>query len=184
MTSPSSSVAIRMIPCMAGWAGPMPTWTFWGPLPVPLPSPSMNSRRVVSAIAPSLARRADQRLAAVDRIVLPQRMAHELFVHEKPARIRVILELHPEHVPRLALEPVGDGPEHDSARDAGVVLVHAHLQPEPMVVGDRVKMVDDLEARAVLAAGELQIVDGRQVHEDVEGQGRVVAAGRQHGEKR
>jgi len=24
-----------------------------GPLPVPLPSPSMNSRRVVSAIAPS-----------------------------------------------------------------------------------------------------------------------------------
>jgi hypothetical protein len=44
-------------------------------------------------------------------------------------------------------------------------------------------MVDDFEARAVLAAGELRIVDGRQVHEDVEGQGRVVAAVRQHGEK-
>src|SRR2546427_203883 len=50
MTSPSSSVVIRMIPCMAGCAGPTPMRRFWLPLPVPLPSPSMNSRCVVCAI--------------------------------------------------------------------------------------------------------------------------------------
>src|SRR3989442_1773567 len=49
MTSPSSSAWMRMIPCMAGWAGPTPTWMFWLPAPVPAPSPSMNSRVVVGA---------------------------------------------------------------------------------------------------------------------------------------
>src|SRR5438093_900252 len=84
ITSPSSSATIRMIPCIAGWAGPTPRCRFCGPPPVPLPSPSMNSWRVVSAIV--LARRADHRLAPGDRVVLPDRGAHQLLVHAVPTR--------------------------------------------------------------------------------------------------
>src|SRR6058998_1921817 len=118
---------MRMIPCIAGCAGPTPTCRFWGPPPVPLPSPSMNSRRVVCAIA--LGRWSDERLTPVDRIVLPQGMAHELLVHEQPSQVRMRLEADAEHVPHLALEPVRDRPEGHGGRNAGIVLVHAHLEP-------------------------------------------------------
>ena len=37
-------------------------------------------------------------------------------------------------------------------------------------------MVHDLEARPVLAAGILEVVDGRQVHEHVESEVRLVSA--------
>src|SRR5947207_7484784 len=105
MVSPSSSVVIRMIPCIAGWAGPMPTWRFWLPLPVPLPSPSMNSRRVVSAIV-VLLRGADQGLPPVDRVVLAQRVADELLVEEQPRQVRVAAEADAEHVPNHTHDPV------------------------------------------------------------------------------
>src|SRR5690349_24459529 len=93
MISPSSSVTMRMIPCIAGCAGPMPTVRFW-PVPVPLPSPSMNSRRVVVVAvllgATSISDpRSDQRLTTVDRVVLAERVADELLVHEQPAKIQI-----------------------------------------------------------------------------------------------
>src|SRR6266704_6794327 len=144
MTSPSSSVVIRMIPCMAGCAGPTPTRRFWLPLPVPLPSPSMNSRCVVCAIT-VLARRTDQRLAPVDRVVLPQRVTDELLVHEQTPQVGMAREAHAEHVPDLALEPVGDGPEVDGGRYQGVVLVDPHFQSQPVVVRERVEVIDRSE---------------------------------------
>src|SRR5206468_10571701 len=138
-----------MIPCIAGWAGPTPRCRFCGPPPVPLPSPSMNSWRVVSAIV--LARRADQRLAPGDRVVLPERVAHELLVHEEPPGIGMPLEAHAEHAPHLTLEPVRDRPQRNRGRHRRVVLVQAHLQPQTVVVGERVEVIDDLVAWPLLA---------------------------------
>src|SRR5216117_3407277 len=175
MTSPSSSAVIRMIPCMAGCAGPTPTCRFWLPLPVPLPSPSMNSRRVVSAIAP-LGRRTDQRLAPVDRVVLPERMTDELLVHQQAPQVGMAREAHAEHVPDFALEPVGDRPEVDGGRHHGVVLVDLYFQSQPVVVRERVEVVDDLEARAVRVPGILQIIDRGQVRQHREPERGLVAA--------
>jgi hypothetical protein len=45
-----------------------------------------------------------------------------------------------------------------------------------VVVGDRVEVVDHLEPRPVLAARVLQVVHGREVHEDVEAERGLVAA--------
>jgi hypothetical protein len=53
----------------------------------------------------------DEGLATRDGIVLAQRMPHELLVEEQAAEIGMTLEPDAEHVPHLALEPVGDGPE-------------------------------------------------------------------------
>src|SRR5712692_4497136 len=139
MVSPSSSVVIRMMPCIAGCAGPMPTCRFWLPPPVPLPSPSMNSRRAVSAMA-LLVRGTDQGLPPLDRVVLAQRVTDELLVHEEAPRVRVAGEAHPEHVPHLALEPVRDRPERDGARHDRVVLVHPRLDPHAVVVRHRVEV--------------------------------------------
>ncbi len=52
-----------------------------------------------------------------------------------------------------------------------------------MAVRDRVEVVDDLEARAVLAAGEPQVVHRGHVHEQVEAEGRVVPAEGERGQQ-
>src|SRR5262245_66691370 len=103
---------MRMMPCMAGCWGPIPRCMFWEPPPVPPPSTSMNSRVVVprTLSATALRLRPDQGLTSVDRIVLAQRMADELLVQEQAAQVGMAGEAHAEHVPHLALEPVGDGP--------------------------------------------------------------------------
>ena len=52
----------------------------------------------------------DQRLRLVDGVVLAKRMAHELLIKEDAPHVGVALELDPEHVPDLALGPVGACP--------------------------------------------------------------------------
>src|SRR5262245_35124186 len=144
MISPSSWHTMRMMPCIAGWAGPTPTVRFWLPPPVPLPSPSMNSRTVGSAMSDP---RADEGLATLDRVVLAQGMPDELLVHEEAPRIRMAGEAHAEHVPHLALEPVRDGPEGHRGGHDGVVLVEADLDAQTVVVADRVEVIHHLEPR-------------------------------------
>ena len=58
---------------------------------------------------------------------------------------------HTSRSSQLAIGHSGDGGRHHR-----VVLVHPDLHAQPVVVGDRVEMVDDLEARAVLAPGKLR----------------------------
>src|SRR5881628_3347887 len=191
ITSPSSSVTIRMIPCMAGCCGPTPSCMGWVPPPVPAPSPSMNSRVVVGPEGatsitrlPRASRRgfalpssdlgADQRLTAIDRIVLPERVADELLVEQQALQVRMAGEAHPEHVPHLALEPVGNGPEAAGRRHHRVVFRHTHLHAQTMVVRHREEVIDDLEARPVLAAGELRVVHRGQVRQHVEAERAVV----------
>src|SRR5512141_1152700 len=52
-----------------------------------------------------------QQLArSLERIVLPLRMPLPLVGHQDPPQVGMPREAHPEHVPHLALEPVGCGP--------------------------------------------------------------------------
>ena len=52
-----------------------------------------------------------ERLDAIGRVVLAQRVPDELRIGQDPSQIRVILEDDAEHVASLALEPVGGRPE-------------------------------------------------------------------------
>src|SRR6266536_3613647 len=117
---------MRTMPCMAGCAGPMFTCRCSLPPPPATPSPR-NSSRVVRSLTVRLRSprlrprlpsylRSDQRLAPVDRVVLAERVTDELLVEEQPPKIRMTLEADPEHVPHLALEPVGDRPEPGGRR--------------------------------------------------------------------
>ena len=49
-----------------------------------------------------------------------------------------------------------------------VVLLDGHLQPHAVIVRDGIQVVHDVEARTVFAAGELEVVHGREVHQHVE----------------
>src|SRR5207245_128859 len=55
----------------------------------------------------NLVDRPNERLPLFDRIVLAQRMTFKPFVHENALQIRMSTKADPEHVPDLALEPVG-----------------------------------------------------------------------------
>src|SRR6185295_10321892 len=65
--------------------------------------------------------RPDERLAAVDGVVLAQRMTLELLVEQEAAQVRVTVEADPEHVPHFALLPVGDGPQAGSGGNNGSI---------------------------------------------------------------
>src|SRR5437899_4998764 len=146
---------MRMIPCMAGWAGPRLTYRCWLPSPVPgiPPSPRKSSRALLSAIGLNF--RPDQGLAARDGVVLPQRMPHELLVQEQAAEIGMALEADAEHVPHLALEPVGDGPERGGRGHPRVVLVHRHLEADPVSVMNRIQLMHDVDIELVRPHTEL-----------------------------
>src|SRR6266446_3072412 len=96
--SPSSSAKMRMMPCMAGCAGPMFTCRCSLPPPVAASSPR-NSSRVVRSGMSSLDLGPDQRLAPVHGVVLAQRVADELLVEEEAPQVRMALEADAEHVP-------------------------------------------------------------------------------------
>lgn len=84
-------------------------------------------------------------------------MALETVVGEDPAQIRVPQEEDAVHVPHLTLVPVGT-PEDGSGAGHGGDLVGVGLDPEPGVVSDAKKVVDDLEALAtggVVGAGDV-----------------------------
>src|SRR6266446_3885519 len=173
--SPSSSAKMRMMPCMAGCAGPMLTCRCSLPPPTAVPSPKNSSRVARSAIS-GLDRRPDERLSPSDGVVLAQRVADELLIEEEAPQVRMTLEADAEHVPHLPLEPVGDGPEPAGGGHPRVVFLYAHLEADAVVVRGRVEMIDDLEARPVLAPGELEIVHRRDVDEEVEREPGVIAA--------
>ena len=103
-------------------------------------------------------------------------MADELFVQEEASQIRVAVEADTVHVPHFALEPIGDRPEPAGRRHGGRVLFDGDLEPHPVMVAHGIQMIDDVEARPVLAPRILEIVHRREVHEHVEAEVRFVAA--------
>src|SRR5437867_3045400 len=110
---------MRMIPCIAGCAGPMlrsisRVSSWWGgqscPQPAfsrldPLESGSATSgplRLSTISLGHILVDRPNQGLALFDRIVLAQRVTLKPCVHEYALQVRMPPEADPEHVPYLA----------------------------------------------------------------------------------
>src|SRR5713226_9064160 len=89
----------------------------------------------------------NQGLALFDRIVLAQRVTLKPFVHEYALQVRMPPKADPEHVPYLALEPVGSGPQRGEGVHLSHGLLHGNHQPQSMLVGHRVEVVNDREAR-------------------------------------
>src|SRR5713101_1686830 len=93
--------------------------------------------------------RSNQGLALFDRIVLAQRVTLKPCVHEYALQVRMPPKADPEHVPDLALEPVGSGPQRGERIHLGAGLFHGNHQPQSMLLGHGVEVVDDREARRV-----------------------------------
>ena len=114
-----------------------------------------------------------------------------VLVHSSPIfvdRAAMIADLAREfRLPSIGLFPIyakvgghiSYGP--NNRRDDGIVLVHAHLDAQSVIPAQREQVVHDLEARAVLAPGILLIVDGGEVHEDVEAEVAVIATQAERG---
>src|SRR5438093_5183590 len=114
-----------------------------------------------------------QRLAAHEGVVLAQRVALELRVHEDAPQVGVPGETDAEHVPRLALGPERGLPGRRDGGDGRNRFRDRRLHAEAVVPAERVELVDHLEARRAP-----QVVDDGQIREHVEARLGMVAARR------
>src|SRR5207253_1034013 len=118
--SPSSRATMRMIPCIAGCAGP----TLSSMSRVSSASEAAAAAGTeLSGMVRGMAVWPDQWLPFVDRIVFSQRMTDELLVSQNALQVRVSSESDAEHVPHFALEPVRARPERRLRIDLRVVLL-------------------------------------------------------------
>src|SRR5262249_40296916 len=123
---------MRMIPCMAGCAGP----TLRSMSRV---SCAPGRDAVTGALASGLSGMVcdisiwrHQWLPISERIVLSERMAPEGLVHENGFQIRVAGDWNPEHAPDFAQEPVSACPERRHRMVLGIRLLHWNLHSESM----------------------------------------------------
>src|SRR6267143_1562468 len=83
-----------------------------------------------------------------ERIVLALREALPVFRHQDAPAIGVPGEVHPEHVPHLALEPVRRRP-HIGHRRYRLLLADLHFDPHALAMPRGIQVVDDVEARVL-----------------------------------
>src|SRR5512140_1386559 len=126
---------IRIVPCMAGWDGPM--------LRSMLSGRASRWSRVKGSISDVVLER-DARLLEPPGIGLPQRMALEALVRQKPPEIRMAVEPDAEHVEDLALEPFGVLPQADDRLDRGVGGRERGREPQADVAGQGIQMINEL----------------------------------------
>ena len=127
------------------------------------------------------------RLGAAGRVLLAQRVALPPRRHEEAVQVRVAVDADAEHVPDLALVPVGGGPQAGDGRHRGASRRQRHLEAHVgvAVVGEEV--VDDGEVGVglALAVQPLALVDAAEVVEHAERLGglvlEVARAPRRHG---
>src|SRR5207249_11222137 len=81
-----------------------------------------------------------QRLAAHEGVVLAQRVALELRVHEDAPQVGVPGETDAEHVPRLALGPERGLPERRDGGDERILFRDRRLHAEAVVPAERVEL--------------------------------------------
>src|SRR5437879_11087926 len=119
-TSPSSFSLIRSTPCVLGCWGPMLSYIH----SLPSSRASTPSGRVWVKVSATdgvglqpfeLLVREDHGFAERD-VVLAQWKALPGVRHQDPAQVGMAVELDPEQVPGLALEPVGGPPDGHQAR--------------------------------------------------------------------
>src|SRR5690349_14607937 len=177
MRSPSSFRLMRTVPWVAGCDGPI--WISSG-------SPWRSSEsarsllpasvsRTIALLLPLRLRRievraAHQRLPALLRVILAERMPFEFLVEIDAAKIGMTVEPDTVEIPGLAFEPIGPPPHADDAVDARIVFRDARLHAESMPARQRLQVVHDLEARRAA-----EVVDGGHVGQEVESECRVVA---------
>src|SRR5512139_3952109 len=99
ITSPSSLRLNLIVPCEAGWDGPI-----WISMISSVASRSSGATARLALdieLPPRLDRvpLGDERLALVDRVVLAQRITDELLVEEDAPQVRMSGEADAEHVP-------------------------------------------------------------------------------------
>ena len=111
----------------------------------------------------------DERLALLLGIVLAQRISLELIVQVDPAQVRVAAELDAVHVVGFPLQPVCADPDRRHAGNDRVLVGHARLQPQPMMMHGRQQMVDDFKARPLA-----DVIHRRHVDRHVEAQMRIL----------
>src|SRR5262245_10243346 len=147
MVSPSSSTLSRTVPCVAGWDGPMLStillvWRCASSSESSSGGSSSFSRSSAWAMsvwsggargagaAEDVADGAlgDERLPLAERVVLAQRVALELLVHEDASEIGVPGEADAVEVPDEPLPPVRALEERGDARQLGIRLAHADLE--------------------------------------------------------
>ena len=127
------------------------------------PRRSRGARGATVAIYSCL-READ-RLAA-DRVVLAQRVALPVVLHQDPLQVRVALDRDAHHVPGLALVPVGGRPDPDDARaparrrratPARARAARPRARREQVVVHREALRLRRRPARQALGAGRVDV---------------------------
>src|SRR5689334_1602234 len=152
MCSPSRSTTSRRTPCVEGWFGPKltvrmsssacsagSTWSTVG-IGLGIREPSYTFAPWSTTLTLLLPREPDGR--AADRVILAQGVTLPVVLHQDPGQVGMAAEDDPEHVPRLALEPVGGRPDGDDRVDLLAVVqpgLHADAdgiigEPEEVVV--------------------------------------------------
>src|SRR4029079_4912890 len=146
--SPSRRSTTRSTPCVLGCCGPMLITSSLVSNIAPRTVPGVSSAVPVLLHVGLVARLAQlepvfrvlhqQFTRALERIVLPLRVALPVVRHQNPPAIRMIGEVHPQHVVDLALEPVGPRPYFGDRRHR-LAVAGAHLQPQPLPQPRRVQ---------------------------------------------
>ncbi len=106
-------------------------------------------------------------LGGARRVVLAQRMAFPGRWHQHASEERVAIEGDAEHVPDLALVPVGVGPDGDGGGQLHVAFAERDLDHHVAVSLQRHQVIEDAEVGGgqALALGAQALVGGAQVVE-------------------
>jgi len=101
------------------------------------------------------------RLAFPQRIIFAQRIPFEPVVHKNSPQIGMALKIDPEKVVDFPFQPVGILPEFCQRGDPKLLLGEPCLNAQPPVLGQRIEMIDHLEAWLLT-----QIIHASQVQEE------------------
>src|SRR5664280_2577498 len=161
-SSPSSVTTRRSTPCVDGCWGPMLTTTSLKARPsTSEPSPravASSMRRSASLTASSgsgVSNCSNMRMVLdeVD-VVLAQRVTDEIVLEQDAAQVGMPEVLDPDHVPGLALVPVGGRPDAGHGVDLGLGTWQLHVQFQVRVRLPRVHVVDALDVAHLVDAGD------------------------------
>ena len=98
-------------------------------------------------------------------------MSLERIVHQDAPQIGMSLENDPEHVEAFALEPIRRAPHSDHAvAPTASAPSTPNLDADAMAAGQRVELIDDVEARLAF-----EPIDGGQIGQKIEFEIRLVA---------
>ena len=130
-----------------------------------------EAQRLLLAVLALVGKLERPHLRGPGRMLLAQRVALPGKGHEDAAQRRVSVEAHAEHVPHLALVPVGRGPQAGDRGQRGVAVRQRHLDAQVLVplVGEEV--IEDREVALGLAVAvpAEAFVDGGEVVQRAEG---------------